>query len=150
MLTDTSEGTPHSEKSARLLRKVSNDWKICGIAYGTTPDRILDADRFESAPEHGVTAGIHWWHACYATRAVVIPPVSPAESHRWSSDSGSLDIEAKIVDFQDGVVTLNATVGDWYMSNFDFLSKRNKAFVQQWIARFRKRFQTVDRSHHRD
>ncbi len=48
VLTDTSEGTPHSEEMCCLLRKVENDWRISGIAYGTTPDKPWTLTDFES------------------------------------------------------------------------------------------------------
>jgi hypothetical protein len=48
VLTDTSEGTPHSEEMCCLLRKVDNDWRISGIAYGTTPDKPWTLTDFES------------------------------------------------------------------------------------------------------
>jgi len=48
VLTDTSEGTPHSEEMCCLMRKVEDDWRICGIAYGTTPDRPWTLSDFET------------------------------------------------------------------------------------------------------
>src|SRR3954468_22534240 len=48
VLTDASEGTPHSEEMCCLLRKVENDWRVCGIAYGTTPDKPWTLTNFES------------------------------------------------------------------------------------------------------
>jgi len=48
VLTDISEGTPHSEEMCCLLRKVENDWRVCGIAYGTTPDRPWTLSDFET------------------------------------------------------------------------------------------------------
>ena len=48
VLTDGSEGTPHSEEMCCLLRKVENDWRVSGIAYGTTPDKPWTLTDFES------------------------------------------------------------------------------------------------------
>lgn len=48
VLTDSSEGTPHSEEMCCLLRKVENDWRVSGIAYGTTPDRPWTLTNFET------------------------------------------------------------------------------------------------------
>jgi hypothetical protein len=48
VLTDTSEGTPHSEEMCCLLRKIENDWRVCGIAYGTTPDKPWTLSDFET------------------------------------------------------------------------------------------------------
>ena len=48
VLTDSSEGTPHSEEMCCLLRKVDNDWRVSGIAYGTAPDKPWTLTDFES------------------------------------------------------------------------------------------------------
>jgi hypothetical protein len=48
VLTDAVDGTPHSEEMCCLLRKVDNDWRVCGIAYGTTPDKPWTLSDFES------------------------------------------------------------------------------------------------------
>ena len=48
VLTDSSEGQPHSEEMCCLLRKVENDWRVCGIAYGTTADKPWTLTDFES------------------------------------------------------------------------------------------------------
>jgi len=48
VLTDSAEGTPHSEEMCCLLRKVENDWRVSGIAYGTTPDKPWTLTDFES------------------------------------------------------------------------------------------------------
>ena len=48
VLTDSSEGQPHSEEMCCLLRKVENDWRVCGIAYGTTADKPWTLTNFES------------------------------------------------------------------------------------------------------
>lgn len=48
VLTDTSEGNTHSEEMCCLLRKVDNDWRVSGIAYGTTPDKPWTLSDFES------------------------------------------------------------------------------------------------------
>lgn len=48
VLTDTSEGTPHSEEMCCLLRRVENDWRVSGIAYGTAPDQPWTLTDFET------------------------------------------------------------------------------------------------------
>jgi hypothetical protein len=48
VLTDSSEGTPNSEEMCCLLRRVENDWRISGIAYGTTPDQPWTLSDFET------------------------------------------------------------------------------------------------------
>ena len=48
VLTDTTEGNTHSEEMCCLLRKVENDWRVSGIAYGTTPDKPWTLSDFES------------------------------------------------------------------------------------------------------
>lgn len=48
VITDTSEGTPHSEEMCCLLKMVDNDWRISGIAYGTAPDKPWTLTDFES------------------------------------------------------------------------------------------------------
>jgi hypothetical protein len=48
VLTDSSQGSPHSEEMCCLLRKVENDWRVSGIAYGTTPDKPWTLTDFES------------------------------------------------------------------------------------------------------
>ncbi|HEX4412837.1 MAG TPA: hypothetical protein VH107_04360 [Lacipirellulaceae bacterium] len=48
VITDTSEGTPHSEEMCCLLRLVDNDWRVSGIAYGTAPDKPWTLTDFES------------------------------------------------------------------------------------------------------
>ncbi|MCC7474366.1 MAG: hypothetical protein IT425_03155 [Pirellulales bacterium] len=48
VLTDHSEATPHNEEMCCLLRKVDNDWRVCGIAYGTDPNKPWTLTDFES------------------------------------------------------------------------------------------------------
>jgi len=48
VLTDTSEGAPHSEEMCCLLRWVDNDWRVSGIAYGTAPDQPWMLTDFET------------------------------------------------------------------------------------------------------
>ncbi len=48
VLTDNSDGKPHSEEMCCLLRKVENDWRVSGIAYGTTPDQPWTLSDFET------------------------------------------------------------------------------------------------------
>jgi hypothetical protein len=54
ILTDASEGTPHSEEMCCLLRNVDNDWRISGIAYGTTPDRPWTLSDFETGQNSAI------------------------------------------------------------------------------------------------
>jgi hypothetical protein len=48
VLTDSSEGTPRSEEMCCLMRKVDNDWRVSGIAYGTAPDQPWTLTNFET------------------------------------------------------------------------------------------------------
>jgi hypothetical protein len=48
VLTDASEGQPHSEEMCCLLRKVDNDWRVSGIAYGTAPNMPWTLSDFET------------------------------------------------------------------------------------------------------
>ncbi len=48
VLTDTSEGTPHSEEMCCLMRLVENDWRVSGIAYGTATDQPWTMTNFET------------------------------------------------------------------------------------------------------
>src|SRR6476620_9332992 len=48
VLTDTSEGTPRSEEMCCLMRRVDNDWRVSGIAYGTAPDQPWTLTNFET------------------------------------------------------------------------------------------------------
>lgn len=48
VLTDTSAGPPHSEEMCCLLRRVDNDWRVSGIAYGTAPDQPWTLTDFET------------------------------------------------------------------------------------------------------
>lgn len=48
LLTDSAEGQSHSEEMCCLLRKVENDWRVSGIAYGTAPDKPWTLSDFES------------------------------------------------------------------------------------------------------
>jgi hypothetical protein len=54
ILTDASDGTPHSEEMCCLLRNVDNDWRISGIAYGTTPDRPWTLSDFETGQNSAI------------------------------------------------------------------------------------------------
>lgn len=58
--------------------------------------------------------------------------------HRWRSGNGTLDIDAKIVDYRDGVVTLQRPDGGQVQVKLDFLSATSKGFVRQWIAENKK------------
>jgi hypothetical protein len=48
VLTDTVEGQPQSEEMCCLLRKVENEWRVSGIAYGTGPNMPWTLTDFES------------------------------------------------------------------------------------------------------
>jgi hypothetical protein len=48
VLTDTSAGSAQSEEMCCLLRKVDNDWRVSGIAYGTAPDKPWTLSDFET------------------------------------------------------------------------------------------------------
>jgi hypothetical protein len=48
VITDTSQGTPHSEEMCCVLRQVDNDWRVFGIAYGTTADKPWVLSNFET------------------------------------------------------------------------------------------------------
>jgi hypothetical protein len=48
VLTDTVDGKPHSEEMCCLLRKIDNDWRVSGIAYGTGPNMPWTLTDFES------------------------------------------------------------------------------------------------------
>jgi hypothetical protein len=54
VLTDTSEAQPHSEEMCCLLRKVENDWRVCGIAYGTGPNMPWTLTNFETGQNMGI------------------------------------------------------------------------------------------------
>jgi len=44
VLTDASQGAPHSEEMCCLLRKVNEAWLVSGIAYGTPDNRWILTD----------------------------------------------------------------------------------------------------------
>ncbi len=48
VLTDSSQGTPQTEEMCCVLRKVDNDWRVAGIAYGTAADKPWVLNDFES------------------------------------------------------------------------------------------------------
>jgi len=49
VLTDTSVAdAPRNEEMCCLLRLVENDWRVSGIAYGTTPDQPWTLSDFET------------------------------------------------------------------------------------------------------
>lgn len=48
VLTDSSQGTPQTEEMCCVLRKVENDWRVAGIAYGTAADKPWVLNDFES------------------------------------------------------------------------------------------------------
>jgi hypothetical protein len=57
VLTDASEGTPHSEEMCCLLRQTENGWRVFGIAYGTAPDKPWIFTNFESGQSIPVRDG---------------------------------------------------------------------------------------------
>ncbi len=48
VITDNSEGTPQTDEMCCLLRKIDNDWRVSGIAFGTAPDKPWTLSDFES------------------------------------------------------------------------------------------------------
>jgi hypothetical protein len=49
VLTDTSVAdAPRNEEMCCLMRLVDNDWRVSGIAYGTSPDQPWTLSDFES------------------------------------------------------------------------------------------------------
>lgn len=48
VLTDSSQGTPQTEEMCCVLRKVENDWRVAGIAYGAAADKPWVLNDFES------------------------------------------------------------------------------------------------------
>jgi hypothetical protein len=54
VLTDSSQGTPQSEEMCCVLRKVENDWRVAGIAYGTSPDKPWVLNDFESGKSFAI------------------------------------------------------------------------------------------------
>jgi hypothetical protein len=55
MLTDTAAGSPQStEEMCCLLRRVDNDWRVCGIAYGTGDNQSWTLNDFETGRTIGI------------------------------------------------------------------------------------------------
>jgi hypothetical protein len=48
ILTDTSGGSANSEEMCCLMRRVDNDWRVSGIAYGTAPNQPWTLTNFET------------------------------------------------------------------------------------------------------
>lgn len=48
VLTDSSQGAPQTEEMCCVLRKVENEWRVAGIAYGTAADKPWVLNDFES------------------------------------------------------------------------------------------------------
>jgi hypothetical protein len=49
VLTDASSTeSPRNEEMCCLMRLVDNDWRVCGIAYGTSPDQPWTLSNFET------------------------------------------------------------------------------------------------------
>lgn len=46
--TYTAQGAPHNEDMCCELRLVNNEWRVSGIAYGTTPDKPWILTDFET------------------------------------------------------------------------------------------------------
>ena len=60
-LSDLSQATPHTEEMCCVLRKVENDWRVCGIAHGSNEQPWI-LDDFESGksqriPGQGMSSG---------------------------------------------------------------------------------------------
>lgn len=55
VLTDTSQGDPHSEEMCCLLRRVDNEWRVSGIAYGTAPDQPWTLTDFETGQNTSIS-----------------------------------------------------------------------------------------------
>ena len=52
-LSDLSAATPQTEEMCCVLRKVENDWRVCGIAHGSN-DQPWTLDDFESGKSHRI------------------------------------------------------------------------------------------------
>lgn len=48
IFTDNSQVTPQTDEMCCVLRKVENDWRVAGIAYGTAADKPWVLNDFES------------------------------------------------------------------------------------------------------
>jgi hypothetical protein len=48
IFTDNSQGAPQTDEMCCVLRKVDNDWRVAGIAYGTAADKPWVLNDFES------------------------------------------------------------------------------------------------------
>lgn len=55
VLNYTTDGKHHSEELCCLLRRVDNDWRVSGIAYGTTPDKPWVWTNFETGKDTAVS-----------------------------------------------------------------------------------------------
>lgn len=51
VLNYNAGGTHHSEEMCCLLRRVDNDWRVSGIAYGTAPDKPWTLSDFETGQD---------------------------------------------------------------------------------------------------
>ncbi len=51
VLTYTADGGPHSEEMCCVLRRINNDWRVSGIAYGSAPDKPWMLKDFESGQD---------------------------------------------------------------------------------------------------
>jgi hypothetical protein len=51
VLNYTAEGKQHSEEMCCLLKRVENDWRVSGIAYGTAPDKPWTLSDFETGQD---------------------------------------------------------------------------------------------------
>lgn len=51
VLNYTAEGKLHSEEMCCLLRRVDNDWRVSGIAYGTEPNKPWTLTNFETGQD---------------------------------------------------------------------------------------------------
>jgi hypothetical protein len=51
MLTYNAEGKHHTEEMCCLLRRIDNDWRVSGIAFGTTADKPWTLVDFETGQD---------------------------------------------------------------------------------------------------
>jgi hypothetical protein len=51
VLNYTAEGKQQSEEMCCLLKRIENNWRVSGIAYGTTPDKPWTLSDFETGQD---------------------------------------------------------------------------------------------------
>lgn len=54
---------------------------------------------------------------------------------QFTTTNGSLNFEAKVVDWQDGIVTLERLDGSLFKVKESALSDNDRVFVQRWLAK---------------